>query len=99
MSPSKIDFAGYTFDRDKGCIACNHVIRGHPVLLFCHEEDGGLQFMCGAPGHESGDYTWVHTTHVLSKHPDLYALPTVNFGFLAERRDVDDGWKVAAIAD
>jgi hypothetical protein len=92
-------FAGYTFDAGKGCFVCNHVMAGHPVLLFCHEADGDLQFMCGEAGHESGDYAWMHATHVLDKHPCLYNLPTVDLGFLAERVASSDEWTVVKIVE
>lgn len=99
MEQPRIDFAGYNFDGDKGCIVCSHVMNGHPVLLVCHEDDGDLQFVCGAPAHEGDDYAWVHASHVLSQHSDLYDLPTVRFGFLAERDSVNDDWKVSPISD
>jgi hypothetical protein len=99
MEQPRIDFAGYNFDGDKGCIVCSHVMNGHPVLLVCHEDDGDLQFVCGAPAHEGDDYAWVHASHVLSQHSDSYDLPTVRFGFLAERDSVNDDWKVSPISD
>jgi hypothetical protein len=99
VATETVSFAGYTFDIDKGCFACSHVMAGQPVLLFCHEADGDLQFMCGSVSHESDDYAWMHTTHVLEKHPSLYDLPTVNFGFLAERGTQSDEWVVAPIED
>lgn len=99
MAEETISFAGYTFDANKGCFACNHVMADQPVLLFCHEADGDLQFMCGKPGHESGDYAWMHATHVLGRHPALYNLPRVDLGFLAKRVTPSAAWVVSEIED
>lgn len=92
---ASISFAGYTFHDDKGCFACQHVMDGAPVLLFVHEADGDLQFMCGASGHEYSQCRLLHALHVLEQQPDLLKLPTVDFGFQAERADVNSPWVVS----
>lgn len=99
MAEGTIHFAGYTFDRDKGCLACDHVLNGAPVLYFVHEEDGDLQFLCGALGHEWKDRRSLHASHLLEWHPDLLTLPRVDFGFEAERTDVNSPWVVSEIPD
>lgn len=90
-------FAGYTFDADKGGFTCQHVMDGAPVLLFVHETDGDLQFMCGASGHDYNECRLLHATHVLEWQPDLLNLPTVDFGFQAERADVNSPWVVSPV--
>jgi hypothetical protein len=98
MSSRTISFAGYTFDGDKGCLACEHVLEGAaPVLLFVHEADGDLQFLCGALGHEWNRARALHAAHLLDWHPDLLTLPTVEFGFEAERADANSPWIVSPI--
>jgi hypothetical protein len=89
-----ISFAGCTFLKSKGCIACAHVMRGWPVLLFRHDLDGDIQFACGAGGHGDEDWHWLHVTHVLAEHPDLMELPTIPIGFEAERGATDQRWAV-----
>ena len=96
MTASTISFAGYTFNGDKGCFTCQHVMDGTPVLLFVHEPDGDLQFMCGASDHDFAEQCkFLHTAHVLEWQPDLLLLPTVDFGFEAERSDVSSPWVVS----
>lgn len=98
MVSSTISFAGYTFDSDKGCFTCSHVMEGAPVLLFAHEEDGDLQFLCGASGHDFGtECRYLHATHVLEWQPDLLSLPIVEMGFEAERTAVGAPWIVSPI--
>jgi hypothetical protein len=97
MPQDTISFAGYTFDKDKGCLACEHVLNGAPVLLFVHEADGDLQFLCGALGHEWKKARALHAAHLLECHADLKTLPTVDFGFEAERADASSPWVVSAI--
>jgi len=97
MTSHSISFAGYTFDDDKGCFTCQHVLDGAPVLLFVHEADGDLQFMCGAPDHDYDECRLLHAAHLLDAQPDLLMLPTVDFGFEAERPDVRSPWVVSPI--
>ncbi|MEG8039006.1 hypothetical protein QP166_06470 [Sphingomonas sp. LR60] len=95
MDTSTISFAGYTFDADKGCFTCIHVIDGAPVLLFLHEGNGDLQFMCGVDDHDfEKDCQFVHATHILDEQPDLASLPNVELGHLAERIDAQSPWAV-----
>lgn len=70
-----------------------------PVLLFVHEADGSLQFLCGAKGHTGDDAVWVHLNHVLEKHPDLCHLPTVDMGQEADRPAPAQEWTVGSIPD
>jgi len=98
MTSSTVSFAGYTFASDKGCFACSHVMEGAPVLLFAHEADGDLQFLCGASGHDfEKECRWLHTAHVLERQPGLLTLPTVDMGFEAERTTVSAPWIVSPI--
>ena len=98
MIRSPLIFAGYTFASDKGCFTCSHVMEGTPVLFFAHEEDGDLQFLCGASGHDSEkECRWLHTAHVLEWYPDLLTLPIVEMGFEAERTAVGAPWTVTLI--
>jgi hypothetical protein len=98
MADPTISFAGYIFASDKGCFACSHVMEGAPVLLFAHEDDGDLQFLCGASGHDfEKECRWLHTRHVLDQQPDLLDLPTVEMGFEAERTSVGAPWIVSPI--
>lgn len=94
MPSSELNFAGFTWSSSKGCRACKHVMQGEAVLLFVHEEDGSLQFLCGAEGHAQDDAIWVHAAHVLDLNADLRHLPTVSFGEEAERTAVGANWKV-----
>ena len=97
VSATTISFAGYTFDDDKGCFACQHVMDGAPVLLFVHEAGGDLQFMCGASGHGYSECRLLHAAHLLEWQPDLLMLPTVDFEFEAERADENSPWVVSPV--
>ena len=100
MNTSTISLAGYTFDADSGCFTCIHVMEGAPVLLFLHESNGDLQFMCGADDHDFGDdCRFLHAAHVLARNTDLLSLPTVDPGHMAERRDLGSSWKVIPLPD
>jgi hypothetical protein len=92
---ASISFAGYTFDGDNGCFTCQRVMDGAPVLLFVHEADGDLQFMCGASGHDYSQCVLLHAAHVLEQQPDLLKLPTVDFGFQTERAHMSSPWIVS----
>ncbi|EIZ77701.1 hypothetical protein WSK_3711 [Novosphingobium sp. Rr 2-17] len=97
MTARTISFAGYTFNADKGCFTCKHVLDGAPVLLFVHDPDGDLQFLCGASDHDfSEQCKLLHAAHLLDWQPDLLRLPTVNLGFEAERSDKNSPWLVSA---
>ncbi len=96
MTTSGISFAGYTFATDKGCFTCKHVKDGAPVLLFVHEADGDLQFMCGDADHDfETQCIFLHASHVLDWQPDLLSLPIVDFGHMAERADAKSAWVVS----
>ena len=100
MTPSTLSLAGYTFDADKGCFTCIHVIEGTPVLLFLHEANGDLQFMCGADDHDfETDCRFMHAAHVVARHLDLSSLPLVNSGHVAERMDPQSSWIVAPLPE
>jgi hypothetical protein len=96
-----LNFAGYTFHGDKGCFTCSHVWKGGaPVLLFVHDVDGDIQFMCGEAGHDADeDCIYLHAHHILDAQPDLYDLPTVDFGFQAERTSVGQPWEVSELPE
>ena len=94
-----ISIAEYTFSGSKGCYVCQHILEGAAVLLFVHEDDVTLQFLCGAEGHSKDDRRWVHLSHVLSLQPDLRLLPKVHFGHEAERVDQKSNWQVVKSPD
>ena len=50
--------------------------------------------LCGAAGHVVSDRRWVHVGHVLDAQPDLFDLPTVDFGHEAERDSKESPWRV-----
>jgi hypothetical protein len=100
MIASTFSLAGYAFDADKGCFTCIHVIEGTPVLLFLHEANGDLQFMCGADDHDfTADCRFVHAAHVVARHPDLSSLPIVDLGHVAERANTRSPWLVLPLPD
>jgi hypothetical protein len=92
-----IEFAGYIFDDHKASLVCNHVTDGHPVLLFVHDSDGDIQFMCGAGGHEADDAKVVGISHLLEHIRSISDMPTVDPGFLAERTAPGEDWDVQPI--
>jgi hypothetical protein len=95
-----ISFAGYSFDGSKGCFTCSHVWEQRaPVLLFIHDTNGDIQFMCGEGGHDSDDCIYLHAHHILESQPDLYDLPRVDFGFEAGRSGVGEPWVVSELPE
>ena len=70
-----------------------------PVLLFLHEANGSLQFLCGAESHGADDAVRVHVSHLLDKNPDLLDMPVVDPGHEAERSAQDRTWTVQPIPD
>jgi len=89
-----VSFAGYDFPDNKACIACVHVLNGESVLVFSHESDGDLQFMCGRKRHTIDEARVVDVDDILQLHPDLVSLPVVEMGHLAERLDPNEEWVV-----
>src|SRR4051794_3066519 len=70
-----IEFAGYTFEEQNASIVCQHVLDGHPVLLFVHEADGDVQFMCGAAAHETDDARLVGIVELLEHLRSIANMP------------------------
>ena len=94
-----IDFAGYSFDENKASFVCQHVLDGHPVLLFLHESEGDLQFMCGGGGHSVDNLHVVCLSHLLEQIRSMADVPVIQPGFMAERSEPGSMWKVEAIED
>ncbi|MEJ0027596.1 MAG: hypothetical protein WDN01_16340 [Rhizomicrobium sp.] len=92
---SEIGLADYTFQAHKATFACQHVMAGKPVLSVFHEMDGDLQFLCGTPDHDDEKPILICLHCVTERHPDLLALPTVDFGMVAWRKNADAPWTVA----
>ncbi|MBA3526132.1 MAG: hypothetical protein M3438_04875 [Pseudomonadota bacterium] len=92
-----VEFAGYTFDDHKASFVCKHVLDGNPILLFIHEIDGDIHFMCGAAGHTMEDIALVGISHLLEHLRSIAELPIVDPGFLAERPEPGGDWEVQAI--
>jgi hypothetical protein len=91
-----IDFGGYTYDDHKAALACQHVQEGSPVLLFVHDEDGDIHFMCGASGHNEDDLVVIDLSHMLEQMRSMSPMPIVDPGFLAERGYPGARWTVTA---
>ena len=99
MTSATISFAGFSWTNSKGCRACSHVMAELPILLFLHEANGSLQFLCGADGHRADDAVRVHVSHILDKHPDLLDMPVVDPGHEADRSAQDRTWTVRRLPD
>ena len=91
-----IAFAGYNFDDHKAAIACRHVCDGLPVLLYVHDDEGDIHFMCGAADHLDDDLVVVGLSHLMEQVRAMSDIPTVDPGFLAERDFPGADWSVAA---
>lgn len=89
-----IDLAGYDLAHHKAASVCRHVMDGYPVLAFLHEDDGDIQFSCGASEHSLDDWLVMGVEHVVDRHPDLRSLPTVRMGEIAERDAAASPWVV-----
>jgi hypothetical protein len=89
-----IDVAGYRFVTNTACFVCVHVMDGKPVLMFTHDSDGDLQFLCGASSHQTEDARIECLHCVVQAHPEVSTLPRVDLGMLAWRDDCDTAWNV-----
>jgi hypothetical protein len=89
-----VDVAGYRFISNTACIVCVHVMDGQPILLFTHDSDGDLQFLCGASDHvtEDGRIDCLHC--LIQAHPEVSTLPRVDLGMRAWRDDGATVWAV-----
>lgn len=92
-----IDFAGYSFAEHKAAIACSHVLSGAPVLVFVHDEDGDIQFMCGESGHSIDDAKVVGISHLLEHIRSMPDIPVVDPGHAAERSEPGAPWSVSPV--
>jgi len=98
MSEPRINVAGYSFAANKGAIVCKHVAEGQtPVLGYAHEQDGDIQFVCGAENHPENDWVLVCLSHIVTTHPDLSSLPRVKPGMEARRDNQNSLWVTMAI--
>jgi len=94
-----IDFAGYTYDDNKASFVCTHVGEGFPILLFVHDPEGDIHFMCGAEGHGANDIDVVCLSHLTEQIRSMDQMPTVDPGFMAERTHAGSRWAVEAVPE
>ena len=94
-----IDFAGYSYAEHKAAIACSHVLSGAPVLVFVHDEDGDIQFMCGESGHGVDDAQVVGLTHLLEHIRSMPDIPVVEPGYAAERSAPGAPWSISPVGE
>jgi hypothetical protein len=94
-----IHFAGYSYAEHKATIACSHVLSGAPVLLFVHDEDGDIQFMCGESGHGVNDASVVSLTHLPEQIRSMADIPVVEPGYAAERSEPGAPWSISAVGE
>ena len=92
-----IDLAGYSFNPDKACIVCEHVISGAPVFAVAHDDEGDLQFACGEEAHATADWHLVGLEHLDLNELGLAGMPTVDPGFAALRDNIDAAWEVVSV--
>ncbi|MFL6793955.1 MAG: hypothetical protein ACJ8D6_02745 [Sphingomicrobium sp.] len=94
-----IDFAGYSYAEHKATIACSHVLSGAPVLVFVHDEEGDIHFMCGESGHGADGCRLVGLTHLLEHIRSMPDIPVVEPGYAAERREPGAPWSVSPVSE
>ena len=80
-------------------IVCKHIVEKGEVLLFSHNDDGAMQFLCGRCEPVAENAMVVGVGHVLDWHPDLAALPVVHPGFEAERASARSPWIISKTAE
>jgi len=93
-----VEFAGYIFDDHKASIVCQHVLDAQPILLFVHDADGDIQFMCGRGGHTADEAKLVGIVELLEHLRSIANMPVVKPGFLARRAEPGAEWDVEPIA-
>ncbi|KCZ85413.1 hypothetical protein HAD_07010 [Hyphomonas adhaerens MHS-3] len=87
------DLFGYTFPDNLACAVCEHVFAGDRISVVCHDQDGGLQFLCGASGHQPENAKIVGLGQLAEWH-DLKVLPALlHPGFTAELSDAGE-WEI-----
>jgi hypothetical protein len=94
-----IDFAGYSYAENKATIVCSHVLDGTPVLVFVHDSDGDIQFMCGVSGHGVDDAFVVELSHLLEHIRSMSDIPVVEPGFMAERSEPGAPWSIHSVGE
>jgi hypothetical protein len=94
-----IDFAGYSYPEHKATIVCSHILSGAPVLVFVHDEDGDIQFMCGESGHGVDDAQVVGLTHLLEHIRSMSDIPVVEPGYTAERSGPGAPWSISPLGE
>jgi hypothetical protein len=69
------------------------------VLLFVHEEDGDIQFLCGETGHGVDDAQVVGLAHLLEHIGSMTDIPVVEPGFVAQRCRPGAPWSIRPVAE
>jgi hypothetical protein len=87
-----ITFAGHTFDDHQATFICTHIAEGMPALVFTHDSDGDLQFLCGADGHGPEECLHIGLSHMLEQMGEMLDMPTVDPGFQAQREYAGGSW-------
>jgi hypothetical protein len=89
-----INLGGYSYDDHKGCLTCQHVLDGSPILAVAHDKDGDLHFGCGAEGHSEDDWHVVGLSHLAGRLGDTDAFPLLPPERVASRSSDRDAWQV-----
>lgn len=94
-----IKLAGYTFPENRASIVCTHVWAGRPVLVFAHDIDGDIQFLCGDDGHNGSDALVLGLAELEGQLRSMDGIPTVKPGYRAERSTIGSDWIVREMGD
>lgn len=75
-------------------IASRFVLSGEePLRLVIHHDDGTWDFLCNTTSAPD-DLLTVHAQEIFSRYPELAELQTLPLGWLAEREEAGDAWRV-----
>ena len=89
-SQDQVILAGYTYKHNKACLVCEHIFDGtEPIKIIVHDEDGLLQFLCGAHDHDHSKAKVVAISSQAKKLPGELELPLLKPGFFAELIEKD----------
>jgi hypothetical protein len=69
------------------------------VVIFVHDEDGDIQFMCGESGHGVDDVHVVGLSHLLEHIRSIPDIPVVGPGYAAERSEPGATWSVSPVSE
>lgn len=77
---------------------CTHVMKGgDPILYVFHDmDDGGWQFLCGAPQHLNSDAMIVALSEIVDVDASVRDVADMPVGNCASRKDRHDSWAIAA---